>query len=104
MHSREYKIILAFKNNQLIGKAHLRWEKKSTTLSDIAIIPAHQGNGYGTALIAHCINHSLSEGTTLINLDVETHNLKALNLYTRLGFMIQNACDYWSIDADFSIK
>ena len=94
---REYQLILALKNNQPIGKAHIRWQKDGATLSDIAILPAYQGKGLGTSLIAHCINLALSEGKPHLNLDVETHNLRALNLYTQLGFFIQNASDYWTI-------
>ncbi|MFI4919223.1 MAG: GNAT family N-acetyltransferase [Legionellales bacterium] len=95
--NRSYHIVIAYQNNQPIGKAHLRWDAHGATLSDIAIMPSLQGQGLGTALITHCINFALSEGKPTINLDVETHNQRALNLYTRLGFAIQNSCDYWSI-------
>ncbi|ARB92896.1 GNAT family N-acetyltransferase [Legionella longbeachae] len=95
---RNYQIILAFEDNHIVGKAHLRWQKDGATLSDIAVLPIRQGKGLGTALIAHCINFALSEGKPHLNLDVETHNQKALNLYSRLGFLTQNACDYWEID------
>lgn len=98
LEEREYLILLALQNNHPIGKAHIRWQPSGATLSDIAILPAQQGRGYGTGLITHCINLALVEGKPNINLDVETHNLKALNLYTQLGFLIQNACDYWTIN------
>lgn len=97
LSDRSYQIVLAFEDNHLIGKAHLRWQKHGATLSDIAVLPIRQGKGLGTALIAHCINFALSEGKPHLNLDVETHNQKALSLYTRLGFLTQNACDYWEI-------
>jgi ribosomal protein S18 acetylase RimI-like enzyme len=99
LSEHDYQIILAFDKGQLIGKAHLRWQKHGATLSDIAVFPEKQGHGLGTALITHCINYALSEGKPNLNLDVETHNQKALNLYTRLGFLTQNACDYWQIEA-----
>ncbi|WP_454784740.1 GNAT family N-acetyltransferase [Legionella sp. WA2024007413] len=95
---RTYQIILAFEDNHLVGKAHIRWENHGATLSDIAVLPIRQGKGLGTALISHCINYALSEGKPDLNLDVETHNQKALNLYTRLGFLTQNSCDYWEIN------
>ncbi len=98
LNDRNYQIVLAFHNNQLIGKSHIRWQKQGVTLSDIAIAPKLQGQGLGTALIAHCINYALGEGKPHLNLDVETHNQKALNLYTRLGFVTKNSCDYWEID------
>lgn len=98
LSDRTYQIILAFEDNHLIGKAHIRWQKHGATLSDIAVLPVRQGKGLGTALISHCINYALSEGKPELNLDVETHNQKALNLYTRLGFLTQNSCEYWEID------
>lgn len=97
MSDREYEIILAYQNNHPVGKAHLRWGEHGVTLSDIAILPAQQGKGLGTSLITHAINYALSEGKPHVNLDVETHNKIALNLYTRLGFEVKNACDYWSV-------
>lgn len=104
IEDREYEIILAFKEHHLIGKAHIRWQKNGATLSDIAVIPPMQGKGLGSTLITHCVNFSLGEGKPLLNLDVETHNKRALALYTRLGFTTQNACDYWSIDMKQLIK
>lgn len=94
---REYQIIIAYQDNHPVGKAHLRWQAQGATLSDIAVLPVHQGNGLGTSLITYCINLALSEGKPHLNLDVETHNERALKLYTRLGFLTQNACDYWAI-------
>ncbi|KTD76616.1 GNAT family N-acetyltransferase [Legionella waltersii] len=97
MSERDYEIILAIADNHPIGKSHIRWQPKCATLSDIAVLPKEQGKGLGTALIAYCINIALSEGKTVVNLDVETHNTKALDLYVRLGFHVSNACDYWLI-------
>lgn len=100
LNDRNYQIIVILHNNQLLGKAHIRWGAQNATFSDIAILPEHQGKGLGTALIAHCINTALKKDKLHISLDVETHNTKALNLYTRLGFIIQNACDYWHISME----
>ncbi len=97
LDDRNYQIFIALLNNQPVGKAHLRWESNGATISDITILPTLQGKGLGTELITFCINFALSEGKPHLNLDVETHNQRALNLYTRLGFMVQNACDYWAI-------
>jgi ribosomal protein S18 acetylase RimI-like enzyme len=99
LDDRKYKLYAAVHDGQVIGKAHLRWDTKGVTLSDIAITPKLQGKGLGSVLIAYCVNSALSEGESHISLDVETHNLRALELYKRLGFSIQNACDYWTISA-----
>lgn len=97
LNDRDYQLILAYLDNRLAGKAHIRWQKQGATLSDIAVIPSLQGQGLGAELIAHCINLALAEGKPELDLDVETKNINALKLYTRLGFKIQNACDYWQI-------
>lgn len=104
LDDRNYQIFIGFQNNIPIGKAHMRWDKQGATLSDIAVLPAHQGKGFGTMLIAHCINMALSEGKPDVCLDVETHNERALHLYTRLGFVVQNACDYWKISISDLLK
>ena len=101
---REYQILIVYQNSRPIGKAHLRWLDNGATLSDIAILPAKQGQGLGTALITYCINLALSEGKPHLNLDVETHNERALKLYTKLGFVTQNACDYWAIEVGKFLK
>lgn len=100
----DYQIVLAMYNNQVIAKAHMRWQQQRVTLSDIAVMPQHQGQGFGSELIIHCINLALSEGIHVLDLDVETHNQKALNLYTRLGFVTKNACDYWSLTLEQPTK
>lgn len=100
------QIVLIHQNNLPVGKAHLNWQSNGVRLSDIAVLPDAQGQGIGSALLAHCIQ------VVLINanhqpcdlwLDVESKNQTALGLYTRLGFTIDNAHDYWSIDAPFPV-
>lgn len=82
--------------NQIIGKAHLAWNKKMARLSDIAILPAMQNQGFGKKIIAYCINQALEIPQPNITLSVETHNKNALSLYQNLGFHIISALDYWS--------
>jgi len=100
LQDRNYQLILAIYQNKIMGKAHIRWHKKKATFSDIGILPPLQGRGFGQALLAYCINYALSEGKFKLDLDVETRNINALKLYTRLGFNVSNACDYWTIAID----
>ena len=98
LNDPDHCLFIVSENGSVVGKGHLNWQSKGARLSDIAIIPDAQGRGAGTVLLAYCINHALAANTSNIVLDVETTNKKALNLYTRLGFSIINAHDYWSID------
>jgi ribosomal protein S18 acetylase RimI-like enzyme len=85
------------KNQKIIGKAHLNWQEKAVRFTDIAIIPTEQRQGFGHYLLSRCINYALAANKQQIRLDVETNNKHALELYTRLGFGISNATDFWSI-------
>ncbi len=90
-------LFLIHQNGVPVGKAHLNWQDKGARLSDIGILPHAQGKGIGGVLLAYCINYALLEKKYDLWLDVESKNQHALGLYTRLGFEIDNAHDYWSI-------
>jgi ribosomal protein S18 acetylase RimI-like enzyme len=92
-----YKIFIVEKNKTPIGKAHLHIEAEGARLTDIAVLPHYQGRGYGSAMLAYCVNYSLAENQSTLTLDVEIKNQQALKLYDRLGFLVTNACDFWSI-------
>ncbi len=102
LNNPHYTILIASYQGKSIGKAHLRRQDASTTfLSDIAILPAFQGQGMGYELIAHAINEALREEKTRLVLDVSTSPAsKALNLYLRHGFKIRLQYDYWTISLD----
>ena len=89
--------VISKEDGPIVGKANLHQQEENIHLSDIAVIPSMQRCGMGSALLTHSVNYALALQHPIITLDVETHNTKALSLYTRLGFNIQNACDYWSI-------
>ena len=91
-------LFIIHQNGVPVGKAHVNWQDKGARLSDIGILPHAQGQGLGGLLLAHCIQHALREKKYDLWLDVEAKNQHALGLYTRLGFEINNAHDYWRID------
>lgn len=97
LHDPNQSLFVIEYNQTLIGKAHIHWQETSVRLTDIAIIPEYQGRGFGSVLLEYCINYVLSMNKCIIHLDVETHNKHALGLYTRLGFHISNATDYWQM-------
>lgn len=99
LHDSNQCIFVIEHNHALIGKAHINWQDNGARLTDIAVIPAYQGRKFGQNLLAYCINYVLSMNKCIIHLDVETHNKHALGLYTRLGFHISNATDYWQMQA-----
>ena len=95
LHDASYKLFIAEKKGEPIGKTHLSCQQGKVRLTDIAILPKAQGNGFGSEMVAHCINYCLAANLPDINLDVETSNQGALRLYNRLGFIVSNAYDFW---------
>lgn len=97
LHDVSYQLLLAEINGIPIGKAHLHFQAGKTRLTDLAILPEHQGCGLGGALLAYCINYSLAHHPATMILHVESSNEKALKLYKQVGFIVENAYDFWSI-------
>ncbi len=97
LHDPNYSVFIALKEGIPIGKAHLHWQPDSVRLTDLAILPHAQGCGFGSELLTHCINYCLRANQSKINLDVETANQHALKLYSRQGFVVHNAYDFWAI-------
>lgn len=99
-----YTIFLARHAGIPIGKAHIHWLANSAQLTDIAILPKEQRQGHGSELLRQCIRYIRTMRKTPITLNVETRNQHALNIYTNLGFIITNICDYWSIQLNNLLK
>lgn len=97
LENRDYRIIMATLDNKPVAKAHIHWEEHRARLSDIAVLPAHQGQGLGREIIANCINYALDLKKPNICLDVQTNNDHAIRLYKGLGFETTNICEYWTI-------
>ena len=100
LNDPNYRLLIIQKDGTAIGKAHLFLQRDGTRLTDIAILPHFQRHGFGAVLISHCINYSLAVNQPKLTLEVETANHQAANLYIRLGFIIHNACDFWTIPID----
>lgn len=97
LDDNDYTIFIALIDEKPVGKAHIRWQETHALFSDIAILPAYQRQGLGSELLAYCINHALTLGKDRQELDVETTNRGALDLYLRHGFNVLYEHDYWFI-------
>jgi len=95
LHDPEYTVLIAFKEGVPVAKAHIHLSKSHARLLDIAVAPQYQRRGYGGTLIAFCVSRMRAADSVV--LDVEATNIRALDLYRKLGFEIRNATDYWTI-------
>ena len=55
-------------------------------IHDIAVLPAHRGQGVGQALLAAAEAHARDRGCCKLTLEVLTGNAVALRSYARFGF------------------
>ncbi|MDF1646565.1 MAG: GNAT family N-acetyltransferase [Legionellaceae bacterium] len=88
------EIFLMFHKKQLVGQVHLIFEKNQVRLTDLAVLPHMQRQGFGHALLAYCLKYTHKHQQQKITLTVAAKNQNALHLYESTGFKIYNAVDY----------
>lgn len=84
---RLYLVVLN-ERDQLVGYAgcSFNWFHSESHITNIAIEPAFQNLGIGTALIRTLQEYSRAQGILSMSLEVRASNLSARQLYERLGF------------------
>ncbi len=97
LNDKVYTLLIATLNDQLVGKAQLRWHEKEAFLSDVAVLPEFQRRGFGSTILVHCINHAHIQEKAKLILDVLATNIHAVHLYSQYGFKITQQHDYWYV-------
>jgi ribosomal protein S18 acetylase RimI-like enzyme len=77
-----------FKRGLLLSTVLPPPDKHTEFITQLAVDPANQGHGIGTALLLHEINKARLKQRHCCTLDVLTTNLRAKQLYHRLGFNV----------------
>ena len=67
-----------------IGRLYVERWPSQVRIIDIALLPAHRGKGYGTALLRDLMDEAAVAGKA-VSIHVEKNN-PAMRLYRRLGF------------------
>jgi GNAT superfamily N-acetyltransferase len=75
-------VFLFFDRGEFVGSAAIAG---GYLLDDVFVCPAHQGKGYGKAIVQHVVNRILERGLQP-ELAVVTVNTTAKHLYDRVGF------------------
>ncbi len=60
--------------------------KPLMNIHDIAVLPAHRGQGVGQALLSAAQQHAMQRGCCKLTLEVLTGNAPALRSYLKFGF------------------
>ncbi len=78
------RLPLFLKARDVIGRVN----REEHYISNIAVYPEYRGMGIGIDLIAEVEMKARINGAKKVALDVEAENLKAVNLYKKLGYTI----------------
>lgn len=87
-------MLLAMDAEEIAGIATVRSSEKIKSRHDgelgIVVAKKYQGQGVGTELIVRLIQWARGNGvTTRLSLDTRTDNVKAVELYMKLGFVVE---------------
>lgn len=88
LSDEHYTLLVAYLNHQIIGKCHLRFDEEETVLSDLAIFPAYQKQGFGTELLKQSVNYALKKQSLPISLEVESKQASVLPFYLKCHFQL----------------
>lgn len=72
---------------RIAGRVLVSRTESEHRVIDIAVLPAEQGHGLGTAVLQSLAGEAAAAGKPL-RLTVATNNSGALNVYRRLGFVV----------------
>ncbi len=92
-------VLVMSQSSTLVGAAYLLWRKshQSARLYNIAVDPAHQGQGLGRKLIKECEIEAARRDCRRIFLEVRQDNESAIRFYERRGYVfVKNLPDYYA--------
>ena len=75
------------KDGEIAGYAGMWQMFENCDLTNIAIREDYQGRGYGEELLRFMISRAIEKGCEFMHLEVRVSNIKAQNLYEKLGFI-----------------
>jgi ribosomal protein S18 acetylase RimI-like enzyme len=91
--TNEIEHYLTYEDNKLVGTCIGIINPKQKfvgSIGNFGILPSHQHRGIGSSLFAFGVESLREKGCKEINLLVEAKNEKALDLYKKFGFIIQD--------------
>lgn len=94
LHSNDRRLYIAKVENVTIGICTLFYSGTKVTIYGFGISEEYQGRGYGFELI-NAVLHLLKDESYEIELEVDSLNEKAYNLYKKAGFIESRVVNYY---------
>ncbi|MBI0584387.1 MAG: GNAT family N-acetyltransferase [Methanomassiliicoccus sp.] len=98
----DFETILA-EEDELVGAATINCgeDLAAAQLASIAVLPPHRGKGIGRALLDEAEGRARGRGRKIMVLQVNVHNVAAINLYLHRGYIIEGMIgDYYGPGRD----
>lgn len=88
-------VYMAEVNGEVIGKIKIKYEENSAFIGGFGILPWFRGKGYGKETLKEALKLINNKEIVDIELDVESKNDRALNIYKYFGFREVSVMDYY---------
>ncbi|HVY15677.1 MAG TPA: GNAT family N-acetyltransferase [Rhodopila sp.] len=88
MAVREHVVDLLHLDSELVGLIEMRAGTDHLLIVNVAVSPAHQGRGYGRALLAHAEEFARSRGLEDVRLYTNGKFTDNVSLYKRVGYRV----------------
>ncbi len=76
----------AFEGAELVGYVALEWVLDEGSLTDIAVLKTHRGQGIGRTLMNEILKAANEQELQFVTLEVRESNIPAITLYESFGF------------------
>lgn len=78
--------------------AHYDQDRLQGWLLSLGVLPAHRGKRIGEKLMGACMGLMETKGVAMLYLTVHPDNAAGINIYTRLGFEVQESLPDYYLD------
>jgi ribosomal-protein-alanine N-acetyltransferase len=82
----EYSVFVMEYQKDIIGHMIIQWVLDEAHLHNVCVVPKFQSRGLGKLWMSHLVESAQSKSCSVIFLEVRESNLKAIDLYLKLGF------------------
>ncbi|WP_130859524.1 ribosomal protein S18-alanine N-acetyltransferase [Gracilibacillus phocaeensis] len=84
-NNQHAKYFVMTNDQEVIGFCGVWMVLDEAQITNIAIDPDYQGNGYGTVLFQYVINYAIAHGIIRLSLEVRVSNTRAQAVYKKFG-------------------
>ena len=101
MHNTKPEGIIILKNRQeYVGYNWTTYKNKSGKISMTGILPQFRSKGLGNILVGKGIEYLFNNNHSTVELEVDSNNIKALQIYKKLGF--NKSSEIWWYEKEIS--